>query len=86
MVHKLALAGVGLSAATVLAAGVVAAASGFQSEESKGDPMQDPCYNLPPEECDALIQKSEKEYIAKFEVWLAEFNAKNVDLRTLPTA
>jgi hypothetical protein len=83
---KIASGGVGLSVTLVVAASVLAVTWGFHAEESKGDPSQDPCYNLSDEECQALIQKSEREAVARMEVWLADFNTRDVDLRSLPTA
>jgi hypothetical protein len=61
-------------------------ASSFQSEEYAGDPTQDPCYEKSDDECEALIQESEADFWAQMETWLAEINAKDLDIGSLPTA
>lgn len=85
---RLRFVAVALGAATglVLVASVYSVASNPQTEESKGDPAQNPCFGLTDSECAALIADSEKEFEAKYATWLADFNSRDIDLRTLPTA
>jgi hypothetical protein len=83
MVHKIELAGVGVAAAFVLAAGAYAVTSGGQSEDSKGDQIQDPCLNLSDEECMALQQKMSADFDARLAAWVTDFNDDDLDLRSL---
>jgi hypothetical protein len=84
MMHRIALAGVGVAAAFVLAASVYAVSSSVQSEDSKGDPTQDPCFELPDEECMALQQKMSADFDARLAAWVTDFNDDDIDLRSLP--
>jgi hypothetical protein len=86
--HRFRVAGIAIGAVTglALAAGVYAVTANLQTEESKGEPAQNPCYGLSDSECHALITDSEKQFEARLAAWLAEFNSKDIDLRALPTA